>query len=111
MTGAQLESSATRVCAEFTASQTENAAAMRSVKTEDAERSADQTVTVLTSSAVLPATVNQLTDVSPMLSVARTKFANRATGATTAVEIRVKTSCVAETPFASRISTVPYASV
>lgn len=109
--GAPSESSVTRACAEFTASQTENAAAMRSAKTEDAERFADRTVTVLTSSAVLLATANQLTDASPILSVTRTKFASQATGVMTAVEIPARTSCVAETPFASRISTAPSASV
>lgn len=111
MTDARSESSVTRGSAEFIASQTESVAATKSVKTVDAEKFADPTATVLTSSDALLETVNQLTDASPTPNVVKTKFADQAKEVTTLVEILVRTSSAVEMPSASRTSTVPFASV
>lgn len=107
----QSESFATRACAEFTVNQTENVAVMKSVKMEDAEKSAVRTATVLTSSAVSLETVNHSTDASQTLSVPKTKFANPATEDMTVVEIPARTFSVGETPCAFQTSTVLFVSV
>lgn len=111
MTDARSESSVTRDSAESIASQTESVVATKSVKMVDAEKFADPTATVPTSSDALLETASQLTDALPTPNVAKTKFADQVREGTTLVEILVRTSSVVGMPSASPTSTVPSASV